>query len=252
MEKQYHTGYISGVFDVFHLGNLKLIEKCKAACEKLIIGVFDDEYAKTISDEEIIYPEDMRLKLIKGLEAVDDAFLVKGTEEPVGYEIDKYFDLDLMGRGGTTEPLLRNKMTSKPRPQKTVITVGVFDFFHYGHLILFENAKKYGDYLVVAVQDGDFILKTKPNADIFYTTQERINMVSAFKVVDEVVVYRDVDTSLPKEDFDIFAIGGDQTHDGFKRAVKWCNENGREVVGLSRTPRICSSDIKRRLSNYLN
>ena len=30
---------------------------------------------------------------------------------------------------------------------KKVITVGVFDYFHLGHLRLFENAKKLGDYL---------------------------------------------------------------------------------------------------------
>lgn len=40
-----------------------------------------------------------------------------------------------------------------------VLTVGVFDYFHYGHYKLFENAKKLGDYLIVAVQDGDYILK---------------------------------------------------------------------------------------------
>ena len=53
---------------------------------------------------------------------------------------------------------------------KKVLTFGVFDYFHLGHLRLFENAKKLGDYLIVAVQDGEFILKYKPTAKIFYTT----------------------------------------------------------------------------------
>ena len=30
-----------------------------------------------------------------------------------------------------------------------VLTVGVYDYFHLGHLRLFENAREYGDYLVV-------------------------------------------------------------------------------------------------------
>ena len=80
---------------------------------------------------------------------------------------------------------------------KKVITVGVFDYFHLGHLRLFENAKKYGDYLIVAVQDGDSILKTKPDAKVLYTTEQRIEMVKALRVVDEVVIYKDVDTILP-------------------------------------------------------
>lgn len=130
---------------------------------------------------------------------------------------------------------------------KKVITVGVYDYFHLGHLRLFENAKKLGDYLIVAVQDGDCILKTKPNAKIFYTTQQRIDLVKALRVVDEVIIYQDVDTILPQVDFDVFAIGGDQNHEGFQRAVKWCEENGKEVVRLQRTQGVSSSMIKDQL-----
>lgn len=130
---------------------------------------------------------------------------------------------------------------------KKVITVGVFDYFHLGHLRLFENAKKLGDYLIVAVQDGDSILKTKPDAKVLYTTQQRIDLVKALRVVDEVIIYQDVDKTLPQVDFDVFAIGGDQKHEGFQRAVKWCKEHGKEVVPLPRTPGICSSDIKKQL-----
>ena len=128
---------------------------------------------------------------------------------------------------------------------KKVITFGVFDYFHIGHLNLFERAKQYGDYLIVAVQDEQCILKTKPDAKILYSTEERVRMVKSLRVVDEVIVYRDVDETIPKVDFDIFAIGGDQNHEGFQRAVKWCEENGKEVCRLPRTPNICSSAIKK-------
>lgn len=130
---------------------------------------------------------------------------------------------------------------------KKVITVGVFDYFHLGHLRLFENARKLGDYLIVAVQDGDCILKTKPDANILYTTKQRTDMVRALRVVDEVVVYQDVDTLLPHIDFDVFAKGPDQVHAGFQRAVQWCIENGKEVVLLPRTQGICSSEIKKQI-----
>ena len=128
---------------------------------------------------------------------------------------------------------------------KKVITVGVFDYFHLGHLRLFENAKKMGDYLIVAVQDGACILKTKPEAKVLYTTEQRVDLVKALRAVDEVIVYNDVDEILPQVEFDIFAIGGDQNHTGFQRAVKWCLDNGKEVIRLPRTPGICSSDIKK-------
>ena len=130
---------------------------------------------------------------------------------------------------------------------KKVVTVGVFDYFHLGHLRLFENAKKLGDYLIVAVQDGVNILKTKPNANVLYSTEQRIDLVKALRVVDEVTIYKDVDSFLPTIDFDVFAVGGDQNHEGFQRAIKWCEENGKEVIHLPRTPGICSSQIKESL-----
>ena len=129
---------------------------------------------------------------------------------------------------------------------KKVITVGVFDYFHLGHLRLFENAKNFGDYLIVAVQDGNCIIKTKAGANILYTTEQRIDLVKALRVVDEVIVYQDVDTILPEIDFDVFIIGEDQNHAGFQRAVKWCKGNGKEVVRLPRTKGICSSAIRSR------
>lgn len=132
---------------------------------------------------------------------------------------------------------------------KRVVTVGVFDYFHLGHLRLFERAKRYGDYLIVAVQDGHSILKTKPDAHILYSTEQRVDLVKALRVVDDVVIYEDVDTILPCIDFDIFAIGGDQQHSGFQRALAWCRNNGKDIVKLERTPGICSSDIKQQLSS---
>ena len=130
---------------------------------------------------------------------------------------------------------------------KKVLTVGVYDYFHIGHLNLFERAKAYGDYLVVAVQDGDYILKYKPDANVLYTTEERMRLVGALRVVDEVITYKDVDKTVMEEDFDVFVVGGDQTHAGFQRAMEWARENGKEVVRLPRTEGICSSAIKAEL-----
>ncbi len=132
---------------------------------------------------------------------------------------------------------------------KKVLTVGVFDYFHYGHYKLFENAKKLGDFLIVAVQDGEYILKYKPEANIMYTTEQRLELVGALKSVDKVVVYYDVDKIVQDVDFDIFAVGGDQNHSGFLRAIDWCKEHGKEVITLPRTPNICSSEIKQSLKN---
>ena len=127
-----------------------------------------------------------------------------------------------------------------------VLTFGVFDYFHLGHLRLFKQCKEFGDYLIVAVQDGDYILKYKPNADTLYSTQERVEMIEALKIVDEVVVYKSVGKeALEMIGFDILALGEDHVGERFAIMEKWCQEHGKKVVRLKRTPNISSSYIKK-------
>ena len=128
--------------------------------------------------------------------------------------------------------------------KRTILTVGVYDMLHIGHILLFKRAKELGDKLIVAVQDSDVILKYKPGTRMVYTTEERMYMVSAIKYVDEVIVYRDVDKDIQNVDFDVFAKGPDQSHAGFQRAVEWCRENGKEVVVIPRTEGISSTLLR--------
>ena len=127
---------------------------------------------------------------------------------------------------------------------KKVLTFGVYDMLHIGHMLLFKRAKALGDYLIVAVQDGDCILKYKPGTEMVYSTDERLYMVSTIRYVDEVVTYRDVDVDIKDIDFDVFAVGEDQKHAGFQRAIQWCRDNGKEVVVLTRTEGISSTMLR--------
>ena len=131
---------------------------------------------------------------------------------------------------------------------KTILTVGVYDMLHIGHILLFKHIKEsYPEeecHLIVAVQEGDYILKYKPDTKMVYSTEERIFMVSAVRWVDEVVTYCDVDVDIQKIDFDILAKGPDQIHSGFQRAIMWCKINGKQVITIPRTEGISSSLLR--------
>lgn len=131
---------------------------------------------------------------------------------------------------------------------KKILTFGVYDMLHIGHILLFKHVKElFPDdecRLIVAVQDGDFILKYKPQAKMVYSTEERMFMVSSVRWVDEVVTYKDVDIDIQSIKFDVFAKGPDQNHAGFQRAVKWCEDNGRQVIIIPRTEGISSTILR--------
>lgn len=130
----------------------------------------------------------------------------------------------------------------------TILTVGVYDMLHIGHILLFKHAKEmFPDEacrLVVAVQDDDVVQQYKPEARMIYTTEERMFMVSAVRWVDEVVVYKDIDKDIQNIDFDVFAKGPDQIHAGFQRAVEWCEANGKQVAIIPRTEGISSTLLR--------
>lgn len=136
----------------------------------------------------------------------------------------------------------------RPRKYKKVLTVGVYDLLHKGHIELYRRAKGLGDYLIVAVQDSDYILKYKPNAKVLNSTEDRKYMIKSIRYVDEVIVYSDVDIIVQQVDFDLLVTGPDQCHEGFKRAIRWCEDNGKEHIVLGRTEGVSSSDLKKQIA----
>ena len=134
---------------------------------------------------------------------------------------------------------------------KKIVTFGVFDMLHLGHVALF---KKLADYVhaernegcvIVAIQDNDYILKYKPESKIVYSLEEKIFMLESIRYIDELRIYRNVDEDIQKIDFDILAVGPDQTHEGFQRAMRWAKEHGKEVVVMPRTEGISSTLLKK-------
>lgn len=124
---------------------------------------------------------------------------------------------------------------------KRVLTVGVFDLFHIGHLNLFFNAKEHGDYLIVAVHND--INKSK-GVDFFFDIKDRIRLIRELRTVDEVIEYERVDKLVERVDFDVFCYGPDQSHEYFQKAFAFCTEKGKSLVSLDRTPGISSSAIR--------
>lgn len=63
-------GYTAGVYDLFHIGHLKLLKNAKGMCDKLIVGVTVDELVKYKGKEAMIPYED-RSEIVRSCKYVD-------------------------------------------------------------------------------------------------------------------------------------------------------------------------------------
>ena len=150
-------------------------------------------------------------------------------------------------------PLPKNVQLAsmQPRKYKKVLTVGVYDLIHKGHVELYRRAKGLGDYLIVAAQDSDFILKYKLTAKVLNSTENRKYMIKSIRYMDEVITYTDVDKIVKEVDFDVFVTGLDQCHTGFQNAIRWCEEHGKEHIILGRTDGVSSSELTAKIAEKM-
>lgn len=94
---------------------------------------------------------------------------------------------------------------------KKVLVFGTFDPLHKGHLDLFNQAKIFGDYLIVVVSPDEKI-KTEKSREPRQTERDRIKEIRQSGLANEVVLgeqsghYDLIDKTKP----DIIAIGYDQ------------------------------------------
>lgn len=114
---------------------------------------------------------------------------------------------------------------------KKVAVSGGFDPIHYGHLQMFEEAKKLGDYLIVIINGDGWLMRKK--GFVFMPALQRAAIIGAFSCVDEVYIHDseddDVCQALNKLNVDIFANGGDRKSDNTPE-VKFCDEKGIQMA----------------------
>jgi cytidyltransferase-like protein len=74
--------FASGTFDLFHSGHLLFLDFAKRKGDILVVAVGSDRIIKFYKDaERPIIPEDLRMRLIAGLEVTD--FVVLLDEDPI-------------------------------------------------------------------------------------------------------------------------------------------------------------------------
>ncbi len=166
------------------------------------------------------------------------------TVQELQQSIGKHKELP---QGMTDEQTLQRIIKlSQARGEKVVFVNGCYDLLHYGHIQYLEQARALGDRLVVGVNTDESVKQLKGPTRPMYNLQQRMQVLSALKVVDWVVPFADktpgrlVEALSPdilvKGDENFASIEQIPATEGVEHVLK----NGGAVHLIARTPE-CSS-----------
>ena len=87
-------GYTTGVYDMFHIGHLNIIQRAKEQCDYLIVGVSTDELVQKEKCKKPVIPFDERYKIIEAIKYVDMVVPQENKDKLAAwkkYNFDKMF-----------------------------------------------------------------------------------------------------------------------------------------------------------------
>jgi len=122
---------------------------------------------------------------------------------------------------------------------RTVITFGTFDVFHVGHVRVLQRAAELGDRLVVGVS-ADALNVAKKGRPPVFNQDERLEIISALKVVDDVFVEESLELKrdyIVEHGADVLVMGDD-----WAGKFDWVGDVC-EVVYLPRTPSVSTTGL---------
>lgn len=136
-------------------------------------------------------------------------------------------------------PLIRKRHLS----QKIVFCSGCFDLTHAGHILFFEDCKKYGDILVVMIGSDKVVRRDKGNKRPILNEHTRIKLIDSLKPVDycflDFIISPDthplkfIDLAIEKLKPDVYAINEDAWDITYRK--DFMNKHKTELVILKRS-----------------
>ncbi len=156
----------------------------------------------------------------------------------------------------TLEKVVRTNDKSQNKIYNIGYIAGVFDLFHIGHLNLLRRAKEQCNKLIVGVVSDEGVSKYK-KTKAFIPFEERIEIVSACKYVDEAVEipldFGGSEDAYNLYRFDVQFSGSDYTNDvNWLKQKAFLESQGAELVFFPYTESTSSSKLKAVIDNDIS
>ena len=105
-EKPATVGFTAGVFDLFHVGHLNLLERARQRCGFLRVGVISDEICAVLKRKTPVVPLEERMRIVAALRCVDDVVAI--TDEMFLSKVEAFyewpFDVAFSGSDHESDP----------------------------------------------------------------------------------------------------------------------------------------------------
>lgn len=89
-------GYTTGVYDMFHIGHLRVLERASEHCDELVVGVTTDELSLSTKGKLPIVPFAERAEIIRSLRFVDRVVAQTSMDKMAAWEQIR-FDVMFVG-----------------------------------------------------------------------------------------------------------------------------------------------------------
>lgn len=284
-------GYTTGVFDMFHIGHLNILQKAKSMCDYLIVGVSTDELVQRDKNKTPVIPFAERAEIVKSICYVDqvvpqvdknkkaaweqlhfDKMFVgsdwQGTPQwrefekefaPLGVEIVYLPHTDGISSTQLTEFIKKelndiNSINNNGGGRVVGYTTGVFDLFHIGHLNILRCAKEKCDKLIVGVSTDENVLSYKHKKPAI-PFDKRVQIIKAIRYVDFVVAQSDMDKfkAWEKLHYNVMFHGSDwQNSSMYNEIEEKLRTVGVKVEFLPHTDGISSTQLTKFIKEKIN
>lgn len=89
-DERRQVGFTAGVYDLFHVGHLNLLEASRGRCDYLRVGVISDELCWVLKRVRPFVPLEERMRIVDALSCVDEVVAIR--EERLLSKVEAYYE----------------------------------------------------------------------------------------------------------------------------------------------------------------
>lgn len=94
------SGYLACSFDLFNVADLDVIDQARQLCDRLIAGIYSDDYVEQLTGRPAVVPFEERFRLVERVRGISSVIAHQGFG-PTDH-LHKIFVVDGETAGGTT------------------------------------------------------------------------------------------------------------------------------------------------------